>query len=544
MVRKWFCMLLTMVMVLTGVSALAETTKHERVYAVTTADGTLCSLTDSVRLENADSLAELVDRTSLTNVENVGGDEGFTLEGETLTWRAEGKDIVYQGTSDQPLPITPVVTLRLDGQEISAEDLGGKTGRAEVTVTYSQPEAIPHLAATLLLLPETGVSSLTLENAMLISFSGRQAILGWAVPGADESLSLPASFTVAFDADHAALGWLMTFASADPIDLLCGELDCRLPVDIRVEMAEAETLLNALQAGEALPETAGLTKELPAKINELNDGLTALDDGAKQLADGAKKLNMGLGMSVAGTNQLQKGAGDLADGSQTLLDGAKDLKTGLETLSGNSAALNEGAQAIFTAVLQTANQQLAAAGLDQAGLSLPELTAENYEAVLSGAIGKLAQVPAARQSLPALLDQLNQVKTFTEGLNAYTAGVDQAAAGAGDLADGAAGVRDGAKSVSRGITSLATGMGTVSSGAKQLADGAARLRDEGTSVLRDSLLGAEKDAAEKLLPLLTGEGAEALQIYESTRDAAKKTGYDLRPEGMRTVTVYIIRTDL
>lgn len=55
---------------------------------------------------------------------------------------------------------------------------------------------------------------------------------------------------------------------------------------------------------------------------------------------------------------------------------------------------------------------------------------------------------------------------------------------------------------------------------------------------------AEKDAAEKLLPYVTDNLPNALRIYEETRDNAQNSGYDLRPDGMKTVTVYIIRTDL
>ena len=55
---------------------------------------------------------------------------------------------------------------------------------------------------------------------------------------------------------------------------------------------------------------------------------------------------------------------------------------------------------------------------------------------------------------------------------------------------------------------------------------------------------AEKEAAEKLLPYVTDDLPKALRIYEETRDSAQNSGYDLLPENMKTVTVYIIRTDL
>ena len=481
MCKKVIALLLALTMALGCGSALAENTKHERVFAVTAADGTVKTITDSIRLENTDSLEEIADRTLLTDIRNTNGKETFTLDGEALTWQAQGKDIIYQGTSDKALPVTPVVTLRLDGEEISAGELAEKAGRAELTVTYTQPEAVPHLAATALLLPEDGVTNLTLENASLVSLSGQRAVVGWAVPGADASLNLPASFTVAFDADHAKLGWMMTFASADPIDTACREIRSRIGFDLSKEMTGATSILTALQSGETLPQAEGMTGILSSKINELNTGLTTLNDGAKQLSDGAAALD-----------------------------------TGLATLSENSEKLNGGADAIFTAILKTANEQIAASGLAEAGLTMPELTTENYREVLETAIGQLQllsalsdQAKAGAESLKALLEQLTQVDTFVKGVHSYTGGVDQAAAGA-----------------------------------KQLAAGAVTLHDNGTDTLRTTLLNAEKQAAAAALPWVEGRLSTAVRVFEETGTKVQDSGYDLRPEGMKTVTVYVIRTDL
>ena len=85
--KKIVALLLTAVMVLGCMPGLAENTKHERVYVVATADGTIKSITDSVRLENADGLDEIMDQTILSDIQNVGGKETFTLDEKTLTWK-------------------------------------------------------------------------------------------------------------------------------------------------------------------------------------------------------------------------------------------------------------------------------------------------------------------------------------------------------------------------------------------------------------------------------------------------------------------------
>ena len=610
MSKKIIAMLTALVMILGCTGALAENTKHERVYVVAGADGSVKSITDSIRLENTDGLDELTDRTMLTDILNVGGNETFTLEGETLVWKANGKNVIYQGASAKAPAVVPVVTLTLDGEEISAADLKEKTGEAVLTVTYRTEGQAPALVLSALLLPEEGISDLKTENAAVLTEAERSVLVGWAVPNMDPSLQLPVSFSAVFHADHADLGWMMTFCSSDPLEAACRELDARIDgMDPEALLKDVTALLTALKDGADLPETEGMTKEIVGKINELNKGLKDLDASALQLAEGA----------------------------QQVAEGSAALDTGLAALKGNNDTLNNGAEQLFAAILNTANDQIAASGLADAGITIPVLTAENYAEILDGVIAqldpdtlkaaasakvaeevrkqvmanedqiragvqeavkgkvleavlkaagfemtaeqyaaalkgglvskeqaaqvdtaveaqmkseailaqteaavqeqieklvtenteaylakdetitaKLAQAAAAREQLLALKEKLDQVNTFVTGLKDYTDGVAQAS--------------DAAVTLSAGATLVSTGAST--------------LQETGTKTLKDSILTAEKSAAEKLLPLMEKDLAGASNAWKTTKDQLTDTGYDLKPEGMDEETVYIIRTDL
>ena len=609
MSKKIIAMLTALVMVLGCTGALAENKKHERVYVVAGADGTVNSITDSIRLENTDGLEELVDRTMLTDIQNVGGNETFTLEGETLIWKADGKNVTYQGTSDKTPAVLPSVTLTLDGEEISAADLKEKNGEAVLTVTYRTEGKAPALALSVLPLPEEGISDLKTENAAVLTEADRSVLVGWAVPNIDDSLQLPASFSASFHADHADLGWMLTFCSSDPLEAACREIDSRVNVDPDAALQEITSLLTALRDGADLPETEGKTKEIAARINELNKGLKDLNAGAVKLADGAQQVS----------------------------DGAIALNTGLGTLKKNNEALNGGAEKIFAAILNTANEQIAVSGLADAGVTMPALTAENYAEVLDGVIAqfdpdtlkaaasakvaeevrkqvaanedkiregvretvkgkvleavlkaagfdmtaeqyaaalkgglvtkeqaaqvetavdarmnseeiltrtetafqdqmdklvtenteaylakdetvaaKLAQAAAARGQLQDLKEQLDQVNTFVTGLKDYTDGVAQASDGAANL----------------------------SAGAMLVSAGASALQEAGTQTLKDSILSAEKSAAEKILPFAEKDLTDALNAWKAVKNHLSDTGYDLKPEDVDEETVYIIRTDL
>ena len=592
MSKRIIAVLIALVMAMSCMTALAESARHERVYAVVGADGTVRSLTDSIRLENPEKLDVLTDSTLLTGIENVSGDESFTLDGQTLTWRANGKDITYQGTSDKPLPVAPVVTATLNGQEVPASRLKDEDGEIVLTVTYSQPDALPHLAASVILLPESGIRDLTVENGTVLSLSGRQAVLGWAVPGADAALQLPDHFTIRFHGSHADLGWMMTFASADPIQKAAAEFDGQMGFNLQGEVKDAITLLTALENGEPLPEVTGVARKIPGKFNSLNNGLQELNSGAKTIADGAAVLH-----------------------------------TGLAALSANSETLNSGADAIFSAILETANQQLAASGLAEAGIEVPVLTPENYAPTLTALIAQLdpeAVTAKARTQVEAVVRPQVEAheaeirSKVTEAVHAQVLGQVLAGAGMGMDAeaymkavkagqvDGAVqkqiqtavnaqmetdavkalidtktaeqieqlvsektdqalasdetvaaklaqaqaareklqGILDLLNEVNTFVTGLKTytsGVDRAAAGAAELSTGAAALHDSGTDPLLTTITTAEKSAAKKLLPLLRGNVSGVLDAIDQM--AGQATGYDLRDEAWETTTLYVIRTD-
>lgn len=380
--KRMIASVVALTMMLGCTAASAENTRHERVYAVTGADGTLKSLTDVIRVENRDGLDMLTDRTGLDQIVNLGGGEVFTQADGILTWKADGKDMIYQGESDRPLPVTPVVTLKLNGEDIRAEALSEKTGTVDLSVSYTQTGSVPHLVATAMLLPESGISHLKMEHAELVSLSGRQAVIGWASAGADPALQLPEAFHVQFEADHVSLGWMMTIASAEPFEAVCRELENRSGEDLKTEIDEVTDLLTALSNEETLPEATGRTREISEKINTLNEGLQKLDAGAEALASGAAEVSDGSGKVNESTGLLAGGAETLLAGTVSMADGAETLSSGLDTLRDHNAVLNQGADALFQAVLDTVNEKLAASGLKEAGVELPVLTADNYEEAL------------------------------------------------------------------------------------------------------------------------------------------------------------------
>ncbi len=603
--KQWISLALAGALAVTSSCAGAETLKRERVYAVLDANGVQQTVIDNIHLQNDDGLDTITDRTSLTDVENMSGHETFTLDGETLTWQANGNDITYQGKSDKELPVKPNVTLKVNGEEVSADTLKDVSGEVELTVTYTADA--PYLAMTVIPLSEDGLTDIQLENASLMKEGSRQVLVGYAVTGVDEKLELPDHFTVKATADHAEISWMMTVATSQPIDALCSEVSDKV-TDVTELKDNAISLLTALSEGTELPEMTGEWKNLVDTINELTDGVDQLSTGAQALKDGADQLTTGI----------------------------TSLETGLTTLTDNNETLNAAASQLFDAVLATANQQLANAGLDQAGITLPELTQENYAEALQTALDVLnpdtlraaateqartkveqavqAQESKVREAVKPVVEQkvleavlsslgLNMTaETYQQAVQAGQVNAEQskqisaavkqqmetdevkaqldaavqeqmdalveqnlqsedvqaqieaaiapAQAGYEQLLslktqlDSVAAFVTGLSTYTDGVSQAASGATELHTGATTLTDGASQLAD-GVSTLQTSLSDGVKEMAAKLLPYCTDDLADALRIYTETADGAAAAGhYDLVADGMDASTVYIIRTDL
>ena len=57
-----------------------------------------------------------------------------------MVWKANSKDVYYKGNTNKELPVDCKITYKLDGNEISAEDVAGKSGKIEITIDYTNKD--------------------------------------------------------------------------------------------------------------------------------------------------------------------------------------------------------------------------------------------------------------------------------------------------------------------------------------------------------------------------------------------------------------------
>lgn len=397
----------------------SDVDKEETVYVIAGNDGTAKKVIVSDWLKNSDKSNEIKDSSYINNIVNVNGEEQFTTgDNNSIVWNAEGKDIYYQGTSETELPVTVNVTYLLDGKEISASELAGKSGnvtmkfdftnnqKQTVMINGKQEEMyVPFVMLGGAILDNDQFSNVKVSNGKIINDGERTIVIGFGMPGMQESLSIdkdkldiPENIEITAEVNDFSLDTVVLLATNEMFNGL--NLDNMKSVDGLQDSLKQlnDSVVKLSDGSSALYD--GLT-ELLNKSNELVGGIKKLADGSQKLADGSNKMN-------SGSSQLQQGV--------------SELSKGLEQLSSNSAKINGGANQLFEKLLSTAQAQLKAASID-----VPQLTIENYKAVLTNVInslggdnaydmvyaGALEKVTAAVKSNEATI-----VEKVTEGVKA------------------------------------------------------------------------------------------------------------------------------
>ena len=549
--------------------------KSETVYAVMNGDGSIKSTTVSEHLYSASGLANVTDKTTLTDIQNTESDAEFTQNGEELVWNTNDTDVYYKGNTDKALPIDVKVTYALDGQEAALEDIIGKSGHLTVTVNLKNNETdtvnvngkdrtiVTPLITAVGVILGGDASNVTAEHGMIESAAKSSVAAFVTLPGVKDSLSglLP-----------------------DEVDSIEDYLQDTVTVEADVEDFTCPQVMVACATSTAALGTDNVFDL--SSINDLTDGINQLNDAMSQLMDGASQLVDGTSQLAGGVLALLDGANTLNNGAAALDDGLGQLTNGLDTLSANNAALNAGAQQVADGVLASANKTL-----KEGGLIDEDMTWSNYEAVidniltmndktlaagrkkmvrtiweqepsfkdsqldlalylsatktnhdleaalklmqnfdasmLTGALEMVTNADAKNTAkaelkyqvensqdmadVRALKTSLSQIQFFVSSVNQYTAGVQTAADGAHSAKDGSAQLAAGTKTLYDGVNTLNTGAGQLNDGAGRLNDGLNQFNEEGISKLTGAL---DQDQLHGLKTVLD-EMTDSLNDYTS-----------------------------
>lgn len=351
------------------------TEKTETVYSVLNSDGSISDTIVSSWLHDEDGINNIKETLNLTDVKNIKSNEKPSKDGNTYTWNAKGNDVYYEGTATKQLPVSVKIRYELDGQEMSAKDIEGKSGHLKLMISftnnYSEVKNIngksivihpSYLAGGMLNMSTGKFSNVKCESGKIVN-DGTNEMLAFAnIPGLNETLKsagldkvnnqlgISDDVTVEADVNDFDLGSIMV-GMTNEIDLASelGEIGSVSELTDGIDqLIEADDQL--IDGSKQLYDGTTQLKEQAAPLTGSSDQVRQLSAGAIQLNDGVKALQTGLtaytnGVDTLaagsqqlygipqGVSQIQNGvSGNLGQGKTNLLDGATALNEGLKQL--------------------------------------------------------------------------------------------------------------------------------------------------------------------------------------------------------------------
>lgn len=419
--------------------------KDETVYAKIDSSGDVTSVTVSDQLKNVKDETKIKDVSTLENIENVKGDETFSQKSNGLTWDGDSRDICYQGTTSQALPVGVKITYTLDGKSVSADQLQGKSGHLVLRYQYqnttgeSGSEYTPFLMVTGLILDADKFTNVKVTNGKLVSDGDRDMALGMGLPQVKENLgvtdlNIPDYFELEAD--------VTDYDAIEGITIATNDIFNSLETDKMDDLKDLKSSMNKLQDS---------ANQLVDGSGELKTGLDTLLSSSQTLTDGIGQLVSGSSTLKDGTETLAAGSNDLKDGSASLADGTSQLLDGTGTLSSGAGELNAGLHLVSGKVS------------DELLPGIQALDAGVQE--MQKSLG--AQLPVLCQGISALNDGIAQTAA---GAAALDAGIQQVSDGAAALDNGTQQAAAGAASLNTGVQQAAAGTGDLTAAAWQLAD--------------------------------------------------------------------------
>ena len=271
--------------------------KSETVYSNLDSNGKAYKTIVSTQLTNEDKLDEITDISNLLNIENTNGDETFKKEGNQIVWDSNGNNIYYKGESDKQLPVECKITYELNGEEISAEELRGKSGNVKIKINYTNNEKhivsingkqvtmyTPFIIVAGTKIDNAKNKNIQITNGKIVDNGESTLAVGIAMPGMQENIGI----------------------SKSKIDI---------PEEIEISMETEDFEMGNIIAVVAVK---GIDEDLTRDLNSMYSQINELANASNKILAGANQLKEGTSELVSGVDQLKDGTGAAYAGSKQI----------------------------------------------------------------------------------------------------------------------------------------------------------------------------------------------------------------------------------
>lgn len=510
-------------------------TKEETVYSKLDSEGKTYQTLVSTHLENKEKSEEIHDITDLFNIKNTNGEEEFTQEGNSLIWKADKKDIYYQGESQKELPIECKMKYELDGKEVKAEEILGKSGHVKITIQYRNKEEhlvnmngqnqkmyTPFVVVAGTILQNDNNKNIEISSGKIINDGSKSIAVGIALPGLQESLKvnpsdieIPNNIEITMDTENFECGNIITFVTPKVLE----EEDLTIFNQFHKMYEQVNTL-----------ETAS---------NQIQEGSQSLVDGTKQLASGTKELKEGTDTAYQGAKQIKaevaKATKQLANDKsealdQTTLNAIGEKAKQVANLSDTKKAQigNQAVSQVAELTLTQAQKQQIAANVKaelEANANYKALPAEQQAMVL-----QFSQNSAIAAAQTTAQETAKKVANQTAQQVAQQIAIQVAATTAQSVAKEVANqvkitaqnqVITQMNTLGEGLNQLTNGLGSLNKGTNALQNGANEL-NQGANTLAQGIRSFNEEGIKKICNFINGDIKETSERVEKLTELSKE----------------------
>ena len=388
---------------------------------------------------NSDKNIKANDKSNLTNVKDLKTDKELKSENGYLKLDENKKDIYYKGDTDKKLPVDVSVKYFLDGKEMKASELEGKSGHLKIVITsknnryeaktidgQSRNVYSPYVVVAAMTFDDEKVENVTSDDIKVVKDGKNEIVTTVMTPGMKQNLT-----GIVEDKE------LDNFKDEVSVEM---DIKDYKPVEIY-----------SVITNEFFQEKKNIDSldKLQNGVKELQDNSQKLVDASVKLSEGQDKLNSGISQMQTGVTKLHSGSQKLASSTQQMQGKFSGIQSKVGPIQGYVAQMNDGSLKLYNGI----SDYTAAVG------KIKENTAkikEGSEKLAKGATG-------LDNGVGKLKDATSQLRAGTENMKEMTAQKDQ--------------LLEKSSQLSNGLNGLAGSYGQLADTVEQISGKSQQLKD-------------------------------------------------------------------
>lgn len=388
---------------------------------------------------NSDKNIKANDKSNLTNVKDLKTDKELKSENGYLKLDENKKDIYYKGDTDKKLPVDVSVKYFLDGKEMKASELEGKSGHLKIVITsknnryeaktidgQSRNVYSPYVVVAAMTFDDEKVENVTSDDIKVVKDGKNEIVTTVMTPGMKQNLS-----EIVEDKE------LDNFKDEVSVEM---DIKDYKPVEIY-----------SVITNEFFQEKKNIDSldKLQNGVKELQDNSQKLVDASVKLSEGQDKLNSGISQMQTGVTKLHSGSQKLASSTQQMQGKFSGIQSKVGPIQGYVAQMNDGSLKLYNGI---SDYTAAVAKIKENTAKIKEGSEKLAKGAtdLDNGVGKLK-------------DATSQLRAGTENMKEMTAQKDQ--------------LLEKSSQLSNGLNGLAGSYGQLADTVEQISGKSQQLKD-------------------------------------------------------------------